>query len=170
MIFRPSESFSANSSTDFLSVIDPSIMRPKNRTGIEWIDGMNKEKSVGLDGSETQKGELFSDLPFLIMKLRDLSARNSIPAHCRAVAHLARSVWAPETEEDIKFTSSIKAFTKGSDTLLEVIKWGAQATRTYSKMIFIPAKNKMIESVQPAKIPLWCWCQLLGADSENDLL
>ena len=60
-----------------------------------------------------------------------------------------------------EFTSSIKAFTKGSDTLLEVIKWGAQATRTYSKMIFIPAKNKMIESVQPAKIPLWCWCQLL---------
>ena len=47
-------------------------MRPKNRTGIEWIDGsMNKEKSVGLDGSETQKGELFSDLPFLIMKLRN---------------------------------------------------------------------------------------------------
>ena len=85
MIFRPSESFSANSSTDFLSVIDPSIMRPKNRTGIEWIDGMNKEKSVGLDGSETQKGELFSDLPFLIMKLRDLSTRNSIPAHCIAV-------------------------------------------------------------------------------------
>ena len=41
--------------------------------------------------------------------------------------------------------------------MLEVIKWGAQATRTYSKMIFIPAKNKMIESVQPAKIPLWCW-------------
>ena len=78
MIFRPSESFSANSSTDFLSVIDPSIMRPKNRTGIEWIDGMNKEKSVGLDGSETQKRELFSDLPFLIMKLRDLSVRNSI--------------------------------------------------------------------------------------------
>ena len=131
---------------------------------------MNKEKSVGLDGSETQKGELFSDLPFLIMKLRDLSARNTIPARCRAVAHLARSVGAPETEEDIKFTSSIKALTKGSDTLLEVTKWGAQATRTYSKMIFIPAKNKMTESVQPAKIPLWCCCQLLGADSENDLL
>ena len=87
MIFRLPESFSANSSTDYLSVIDPSIMRPKNRTGIEWIDGMNKEKSVGLDGSETQKGELFSDLPFLIMKLRDLSARNSIPAHCRVFEH-----------------------------------------------------------------------------------
>ena len=28
----------------------------------------------------------------------------------------------------------------------------------------------MIETVHPAKIPLRCWCQLLGALSEKDLL
>ena len=37
-------------------------------------------------------------------------------------------------------------------------------------MMFIPAKKKIIERVQPAKIPRWCLCQPLVADSENDLL
>ena len=35
MMFRPSKTFFSNSSKDFLSEIDPSIIRPKNLTGLE---------------------------------------------------------------------------------------------------------------------------------------
>ena len=150
--------------------MEPSITRPKNLTGFEWIDGIYDEKSVGSEGLEALKGVLLSDLPLITTKLRDFSARKSIPAHLRAVAHLSRRDWAPETVEDIKLISSMKALIKGRDNLLEVIKLGAGESSVYSRIILMPAKNKIMDRVQPAKIPLRCWCQLLGANSENDLL
>ena len=110
------------------------------------------------------------DFPFIITKLRDLSARNAIPAYLRAVAHLSRSDSVPDTEDDTKLIPSINALIKGRETLFEVMKLGAEVTRVYSIMIFMPARKRIMESVQPAKIPLKCWCQLLGANSEKDLL
>ena len=49
--------------------------------------------------------------------------------------------------------SSIKALIKGRDTLLDITKLGADVTSVYSMML-MPAKNKIIDRVQPAKIPL----------------
>ena len=56
----------------------------------------------------------------------------------------------------------------GKLTLEEWIKLFAADVKVYSMMMFIPERKRMIEMVQPAKIPLKCWCQLLGADLEND--
>ena len=50
------------------------------------------------------------------------------------------------------------------------MKFGALLSIAYSRMTFIPAKKRMIETVHPAKIPRRCWCQLLGALSEKDVL
>ena len=66
--------------------------------------------------------------------------------------------------------SSMKALIRGSATLEDEIKFGTLHCWVYSIITFIPARNKTIETVHPAKIPLKCWCQLLGALSENDLL
>ena len=52
------------------SDIEPSIVRPRNRTGIECIEGINEEKSIGSDGFDTQKGVEFMDLPFFFFFLR----------------------------------------------------------------------------------------------------
>ena len=97
--------------------------------------------------------------PFIITMLRDLSHLKSIPAHFKA-----------ETDSDIKSMSSIKALIKGRVVLEEVTKFGALHVLVYSMMTFIPARKRMIETVQPAKIPFKCWCQLLSAFNENDLL
>ena len=102
--------------------------------------------------------------------LRDLSHLKSIPAHFKAVEHLDNSIWTPETDSDIKSMSSIKALIKGRVVFEEVTKFGALHVLVYSMMTFIPARKRMIEMVQPAKIPFKCWCQLLSAFNENDLL
>ena len=39
-----------------------------------------------------------------------------------------------------------------------------------SKITFISAKNIIIETVQPVKIPLKCWCQQDGGMGGKDLL
>ena len=51
---------------------------------------------------------------------QDLSALNSRPAQVRAVVHRESKVWAPETVEDIRLRSSIKARSKGNSVLLVV--------------------------------------------------
>ena len=107
MISRPAESFWSNSCTDFLSEIKPSITRPKNLTGEEWIDGMYNEKSVGSDGLETLKCVLFNN-------------------------------------KSTRFASS----------KIHTSSFGAGVSNVYSRIILMPAKNKIMERVQPAKIPL----------------
>lgn len=76
-----------------------------------------------------------------------------MPAHFKAVMHLERRFCAPETEDDIRLMSSIKSLTSGRDTFLQDTKLGAGARTVYSSMMLMPAKNKIIERVQPAKIP-----------------
>ena len=63
----------------------------------------------------------------------------------------------------------MKARTKGSGLLL-ITNLGTFVGKEYFKITLIPARNKMIEIVQPANIPRSCLCQLLVADFEKDLL
>ena len=76
---------------------------------------------------------------------------------------------APATEDDIKVISSMKALTKDRETFPEYMKHGGFDNVRYS-MTLIPAKKRIMDKVQPAKIPLKCWCQLLGAGDEKNLL
>ena len=105
----------------------------------------------------------------MITMFPDLSALNSRPAHLRAVVQRCSRVWALYTEEDIRLRSSIKAQSKGKGTPLER-NWEAFVCMEYSRMIFMLAKNKIIDTVQPAKIPLSCLCQPLGDEPADDLL
>ena len=85
MMFRPSKSFFSNSSKEFLSEIDPSIIQPKNLTGLEWMEGIKDVKSDGSLGDETEKGVVFIDLRLMITMLLDLSALKVRPAQFRAI-------------------------------------------------------------------------------------
>ena len=104
--------------------------------------------------SAMQNGVEFNDFPFTMTKDLDLSALNSIPAHVRAVVHRTRRSFVPATEEDNKFKSSIKARIRGKETLLEVMKFDAVERKVYSSMKLIPAKKSIIDTVQPANMPL----------------
>ena len=66
MMFRSPKSYLFNSSKDFLSDIDVSIIQPKNLAGLEWMEGMKNVKSNGSLGHETDKGEMFIDFPLMI--------------------------------------------------------------------------------------------------------
>ena len=128
----------------------PSMMRPKNRTGLECIDGINDE-DVALERSledDTEKGVVFIDLPLIITMLLDLLALNSSPAQVRAVVHRLNNAFAPDTEADIMLMSSINARIKGKGVFL-LRKWGALVCKAYSMMIFMPTKNKIMDKVQP---------------------
>ena len=130
---------------------------------------MKDVKSDGSLGDETEKGVEFIDLPFMITLLLDLSALKVRPAHFRAIVQRESKVFAPQTVEDIMFRSSMKALIGGNKILF---RWngGVVTTKEYSSIMFIPAKKIIIDRVQPAKIPCWCLCQLLGASWEIDLL
>ena len=84
--------------------------------------------------------------------LLDLSGQKSKLTHFRAFVHQRRSVLAPDTEEDNRFKSSMKSRTKGSGLSL-ITNLGKFGCTEYSKSTFIPARNKIIETVQPANIP-----------------
>ena len=66
----------------------------------------------------TKKGVVFIELPLILTIFLDLSAWRSKLAHFRAFVHRWRSVLAPDTEEDNRFKSSMKALTKSSGLLL----------------------------------------------------
>ena len=72
------------------------------------------------DAFDTEKGVVFIDLPLTMTIERDLSALNSRPAKLRAVMHRENRVWAPETVEDIRLRSSIKARSKGNTVFFVV--------------------------------------------------
>ena len=169
MTLSPAKSLSVSSAEEFLSEIEPSIMRPRNLIGLEWIEGIGDETSGWTDVFETEKGVVFIDLPLTMTIERDLSALNSRPAQVKAVMHRKSNVWAPETLVVIRFKSSMKARSKGNVVLL-VVNLGTLVCIEYSNMMFMPAKKRIIETVQSGKIPRWCLCQALVADSENDLL
>ena len=93
-----------------------------------------------------------------------------MPAQASAVVQRESRSLAPATEDDIKLISSMKALTKGRKTFPEYMKHGASNNIAYSMMTLIPATKRITDKVQPAKIPLKCWCQLPGAEDEKDLL
>ena len=161
MIFRPSRSFFSNSSKDVLSEIDLSIIRPKNLTGLEWMEGIKDVKSDGSLGDETEKGVVFIYLPLMLTMLLDLSALKVKPAHFRDIVQRESKVFAAQIAEDIIFRSSMKTLI-GSIEILFRWNCGVIATNEYSRIIFIPAKKSIIDRVQPVKILHWCICQLLA--------
>ena len=52
------------------------------------------------------------------------------------------------------------------ETFPEYMKHGAFDNFAYAMITLIPARKKMMDKVQPSKIPIKCWCQLLGAEYE----
>ena len=75
---------------------------------------------------------------------QDLSALNSRPAQVKAVVHRESKVSAPETEEDIRLRSSVKARGNGKSVLL-VANLGTLTCAEYSSIMFMPAKKRIIE-------------------------
>ena len=65
--------------------------------------------------------------------------------------HEESKVWAPETVEDMRLRSSMKAHGKDNAVLL-VVNLGTLALTEYSSMMFIPAKKRIMERLQSAKI------------------
>ena len=63
MTLSPAKSLSVSSAEEFLSEIEPSIMRPRNLIGLEWMQGIEDECSCWSDGLDTGKGFVFIDLP-----------------------------------------------------------------------------------------------------------
>ena len=70
---------------------------------------MEDETSGWSDAFDTEKVVVFIDLPLTMTVERDLSALNSRLAQFRVVMHQERRVSAPETVEDIRLRSSMKA-------------------------------------------------------------
>ena len=87
MTLSPDKSLSVSSAKEFLTEIEPSIMRPRNLIGLESIVGIGDETSGWTDVFETEKRVLFMDLPVTMTLERDLSALNSRPAQVKAVVH-----------------------------------------------------------------------------------
>ena len=140
---NPAKSLSFSSAEEFLSEIKPSIMRPRNLIGVEWMEGIGDGTSGWTDAFETEKGVVFKDLPLTMTIEHDLSALNSRPAQVRAVMHRESKVWTPETLADIRLRSSMKARSKGNVVLL-VVNLGTDVHTS---------QKRIIERVEPAKIP-----------------
>ena len=81
------KSLSVSSAEEFLSEIVPSIMRPRNLIGLQWIEGIGDKTSGSTDDFETGKGVAFIDLPLTITVEIDLSPLNSRPNQVKAVMH-----------------------------------------------------------------------------------
>ena len=67
-----------------------------------------------------EKGVVFIGLALTMTIEHDLSALNSRPAKFRAVMHRQSRVWTPETVDDLRHRSSMKARSKGNTVLLVV--------------------------------------------------
>ena len=72
------------------------------------------------------------DLPLIMTIEQDLSALNSRPAQVRAVVHRESEVWAPETVEDIRLRSSMKACSLEKD-------YRKGAASKYSTLLSMPS-------------------------------
>ena len=63
MTLSSTKSLSVRSAEEFLSEMEPSIMRPRNLIGLEWMEGMEDETSGCSDAFNTEKSVVFIDLP-----------------------------------------------------------------------------------------------------------
>ena len=63
MTLSPTKSLSVRSAEEFLSEMEPSIMRPRNLIGLEWMEGMEDETCGCSDAFNTEKSVVFIDLP-----------------------------------------------------------------------------------------------------------
>ena len=72
MTLSPAKSLSVSSAEEFLSEMEPSIMRPRNLIGQEWMEGMEDETSGGSDALDTEKGVVFIDLPLAMCMICQL--------------------------------------------------------------------------------------------------
>ena len=63
MTLSPAKSLSVSSAEEFPSGIEPSIMQPRNLTGLAWMEGKKDETSGWSEAFETGKGVAFIDLP-----------------------------------------------------------------------------------------------------------
>ena len=127
-------------------------MQLRNFIGLEWMQGIEDETSRWCDPFDTEKSVAFIDLRLIMTTERDLSALNCRPAQVSTVIHLESKVWGPETVEDRRLRSSRKAHSKGKAVLF-VVNLGTLAFTEYSSMMFIPTNKRIIERVEPAKIP-----------------
>ena len=82
----------------------------------------------------------------------DLSALNSRAAQVKAVMQRESKVSAPETLVVIRLRSSMKPRSNRNVVLL-VVNLGTLVCIEYSSVMFIPAQKRIIERMQPAKIP-----------------
>ena len=105
-------------------------------------------------------------LPLTMTRERDFEALTSIRAQSNATVHRSRRILVWTVQVDNKLTSSIKALANGSIVWDDVIKPSKLTRAVYSRIMLKPARNRIIETVHPAKIPLAFTCQLEGADSE----
>ena len=71
--------------------------------------------------------------------------------------------------EDISLRSSMKTHSKGNLVLL-LVNSGTLTSKEYSSIMIIPVNKRILERVQPVNTSLWCLCQALVSESENDLL
>ena len=113
---------------------------------------MENATSGWSDAFDTEKGVVLIDLPLTMTIEHGLSTMNSRPAQIRAVMHRENRVSVPETVDDIRLRSSMKARSKGNVVLL-VVNLGTLACIEYSSIMFMPTKKIIIERVQPTKIP-----------------
>ena len=113
---------------------------------------MENATSGWSDAFDTEKGVVLIDLPLTMTTEHGLSTLNSRPAQIRAVLHLENRFSVPETVDDIRLRSSMKARSKGNVVLL-VANLVALACIEYSSTMFMPTKKRIMERVQPTKIP-----------------
>ena len=60
MPLRPAKGLSVSFAEEFLSEIEPSIMRPRNLIGLAWMEGIGDEPFGWTDAFETEKGVAFT--------------------------------------------------------------------------------------------------------------
>ena len=87
MTLSPAKSLSVSSVKEFLSEIEPSIVRLKKMIGLEWMEGIGDETSGWTDVFEIEKGVVFIDLPLTMTTEHDMSALNSRSAQVRPDMH-----------------------------------------------------------------------------------
>ena len=85
MTLSPAKSLSVSSVEEFLSEIEPSIMRSRNLIGL--IEGIGDETSGWTDVFKTEKSVVFIDQPLTMTIECDFSALKSRPAQVKAVMH-----------------------------------------------------------------------------------
>ena len=125
----------------------------------DWprVEAIEDETSGWSDAFETKKEVVIIDLTLIMTTKHDLSA---LICQVRAVMRQECKVWAPETVDDIRLTSSMKVRSKGNMVFL-VVNLESLACNEYSSMMFIPVQKRITDRVQPAESI--CNIQLYGS-------